>query len=662
MPPTGSSGGRERRHRIKLDNRLPRVFSISLLLAVCAAANAQTDSIAASYDIEEVEVGARYGREDAAARYGVKSGDFARLNVSDITSALRRLPGVTLRDYGGAGGMKTVSIRGTGTLHTGIALDGLVLPDGPGGGIDLQQFQLSGISSITLSATGETGIFLPARELSKASVLSIETRREEGLRAGFSAGSWGLWSPTLSFSREIKRVSVSLDGGYSQAANNYGFLIENGADTHREHRKNSGTRQGWLDGGVLWWLTDNSSLGATFRAGDNRRELPGAVHLYSNDNDERLRDKTLLLQSLYRLDISDKWRVKAALRWNTSGQAYRNGQPSGGVKSEDYLSREYYATASVLFTPLRGLSLGYSADFWHERMHTTITGRERVHRNSVLQALSAGWNVRGFFLLGQVLRSDIGKEHRLSPAIAASYRILRGRELYVRISFKDIFRMPTMNELYYYHLGTPDLRPEKTRQANLGASFRHVPGRCHGFGIETSLNAYLNSVTDKIVAIPFNMFVYRYLNVEKTAGRGFDWMIDAYYVFPGKQTLSLTVNYSLQDIETRPSDRNFPPRQIAYTPLSSGSGTLCWQNPWVNVSATFTAVSKTWTTNEHDAGTKIAGYAEWGASLWRSVRIRDGGLDVRCTVQNLLDRNYCIVARYPMPGRNFNISVTYNFL
>ena len=46
--------------------------------------------------------------------------DMLRLGVTDMADALHRLPGVTLRDYGGAGGMKTVSVRGFGARHTGV--------------------------------------------------------------------------------------------------------------------------------------------------------------------------------------------------------------------------------------------------------------------------------------------------------------------------------------------------------------------------------------------------------------------------------------------------------------------------------------------------------------------------------------------------------------
>ena len=57
--------------------------------------------------------------------------------ITDISDALRRMSGVNIRDYGGAGGMKTVSIRGLGSQHTAVVYDGVSLSDCQSGQIRL---------------------------------------------------------------------------------------------------------------------------------------------------------------------------------------------------------------------------------------------------------------------------------------------------------------------------------------------------------------------------------------------------------------------------------------------------------------------------------------------------------------------------------------------
>ncbi len=628
------------------------------------ACHGQKDSITTSYDIKGVEVRAVRGADDVSSMaplYSLDASDFSRLNISDVTSAIRRLPGVTLRDYGGAGGMKTISVRGMGSTHTGVALDGLLLSDIQSGQVDLQQFQLSEISSLSLSATGLSDIFQPARNFSKSALLSVETAAEPGMGVTLDAGSWGLVSPSVSFCHRIRRVVLSLQGGYTQADNDYPFTVENGVDTHEEKRSNSEMKQGYANLSALWLINAGTSLKTTVRWNDGDRELPGIVHLYTNENDETLRDRGILAQAQLLSMLSPKWRVRGAIRWNLTEQKYHNGIPSGGIRSERYLQREYYATASVMFTPVKPLSLSYSADWWRNGMRTTISSNPSPKRDSFLQALSARWESGRLSVFGQVLNSNISSEHHFSPSAGASYRLPLKDELYVRLMLKESFRMPTMTEMYYYHLGSQDLQPETTKQINLGLSFRHLPVRGRGLGVEISANGYINKVDDKIVAIPFNMFVWRYLNLEEVKGKGVDLMADVSWGFSLDHSLSLTANYSLQEIKNQPTNPDYSPLQIAYTPLHSGSATLGWENPWFGLSSTLLFASRTWTTNEHNTGTRIAGYGELGASVYKTIRIRRCEIDARVTVQNILDHGYCIIAHYPMPGRNWRASLGVRF-
>ena len=66
-------------------------------------------------------------------------GDMLTMGVTDMADALHRLPGITLRDYGGAGGMKTVSVRGFGAKHTGVSYDGVMISECQSGEIDLSR-------------------------------------------------------------------------------------------------------------------------------------------------------------------------------------------------------------------------------------------------------------------------------------------------------------------------------------------------------------------------------------------------------------------------------------------------------------------------------------------------------------------------------------------
>ena len=101
--------------------------------------------------------------------------EMALLGITDMADALHRLPGITLRDYGGAGGMKTVSVRGFGAKHTGVSYDGVMLSDCQSGEIDLSRYSLENVDQLSLIVGDHDDIFIPARQASMPAMLAIRT-------------------------------------------------------------------------------------------------------------------------------------------------------------------------------------------------------------------------------------------------------------------------------------------------------------------------------------------------------------------------------------------------------------------------------------------------------------------------------------------------------
>ena len=100
-------------------------------MSCCAMA--QTDTIVGRvHELEGVTVTEsqrRHTLTSTAPLHLLDRRDMLSMGITDMADALHRLPGITLRDYGGAGGMKTVSVRGFGAKHTGVSYDGVMLSD-----------------------------------------------------------------------------------------------------------------------------------------------------------------------------------------------------------------------------------------------------------------------------------------------------------------------------------------------------------------------------------------------------------------------------------------------------------------------------------------------------------------------------------------------------
>ncbi|SFG20470.1 TonB-dependent siderophore receptor [Prevotella sp. KH2C16] len=652
-----------------------RAIIFPLMMSVLGL-QAQTDSIASRvHALQGVEIVSLKNKTVAATVpvQMITEERMLNLGIMTLADALTHIAGITVRDYGGAGGMKTVSVRGIGSRHTGVIYDGIALSDCQTGEIDLSRYSLDNVSMLKMVIGEDDNIFLPARSTSSAAALVIDNLKSPTedhsahLKARLTYGSWNTVVPSLYYGQSLSdRLSLSVMGEFTHSDNDYPFKIYNVKLLTKERRQNSKMNSGHLETNLLWKITDRQTLSGKLYYYDNNRQLPGIVHLYNNKNSETLHDQNAFAQAGYYATLSDRFSLQGNLKYNWAKSDYRNGNPASGIPDGRYYQQEYYASVAALYSPKSWLAFSYAGDYFYNALTTGQTASGHPSRHSLLQTLSAKVATGRLTVVSRLLWSnyinevragETGKDgRRLSPSISLSYRLLSAEELYIRAFWKSIFRMPTFNELYYYHIGSTDLRPEKTRQLNLGVTYAKRQRR---FETSLTLDGYLNRVDDKIVAIPFNMFVWHMMNLAKVTVYGVDFTANARYSLAARHALELNGNYSWQRAENQ-SNKNseYYKNQIAYTPEHTFCATMTWHNPWANFTCAFDGMDERWTTNSHSAGTRIPGFVEMDASLWRTFPLKKYTLTARAAMMNIADKQYDLVAHYPMPGRSWRISIT----
>lgn len=628
-------------------------------------------------DVEIVEKSHSKQLSSSAPLHTLGQEEMLRLGVTDIADALHRLPGITLRDYGGAGGMKTVSVRGFGAKHTGVSYDGVTLSECQSGEIDVSRYSLDNVDNITLTVGDNDDIFIPARHAAYPALLSISTMQpptadtRPHLTAQMRIGSFGYASPFLRYQQSLSdRFALSVSGEYTYAENDYPYRLQNGGYTEHKTRTNSMMNSAHGEAGFVWRTSRNSRLDGKVYYYDNDRELPGQARYYTDISLETLHDRNFFAQLQYRAwnskTLSFRWQGK--FNWASSdyGNKYNQGSNSGA----EYWQREAYTSACLLYMPVGGLAFDYSLDYSFNNLNSNLSTDTRPYRHTVLQSLTAKYTDKRFTAMARLLLSlylNKAKDgassrdmRKLSPSLSLAYQLLEDEELYVRASYKNIFRAPTFNESYYYHYGSTDLLPESTDQYNIGVTWEHRFAK--RTDVRLTVDGYVNHVKDMIVAVPYNMFVWRTINVGKVKSHGIETTAGVSHKFGKRYALLFSGSYSWQKCENRSnSESPYYGNQIAYTPEHQGSAAVSFENPWVNLSVHGHGVSRRYTTNEHYQGTKVAGYFETGVTAYRDFNLWHGALQARLDVKNLLDKQYYIVAKYPMPGISYQFSINYKF-
>lgn len=638
----------------------------------------------AGRSLQEFEVVSERVRREVtstAPLFNLTSERMKTMGVTDISDALHRLPGINIRDYGGAGGMKTVSVRGFGTTHTGVIYDGIVLSDCQSGKIDLSRYSLDNVGSLSLIVGDNSDIFVPAKASASAASIIISSMSVPGpmdslwhVTGQMRFGSFGTYNPYFKVGKSLTpKFSFSVIGEYTHAKNDYPFTLENGKLVTRERRNNSMMNSWHGEINTRWRLTPASMLDAKVYYYDNNRQLPGPVILYNPICHEKLRDRNFFGQLTYKNLSLSKFSFQGLAKFNWDASLYHDedGKYPGGILDEDYFQREVYVSGSALYVPTDNLAFNYSADYFYNNLTTNQMEVVGPWRHSVLQSFTGkfqnSWLLATARLLWSIYDNGVKEgisskdENKLSPSLSVSVQPMRNRLFFIRASYKNIFRMPTFNETYYFRMGSTSLKPEDTDQFNLGLTWQYNSTNWLNALVLTG-DVYYNNVKDKIVALPMNMFIWTMTNMDKARAFGADVTASATFNIARGQNLVFAGNYSWQRVQPRtsPKDPDYN-KQVAYTPIHSGAASLSWENPWVDVVVHTTGASDRYGTNSNLPITRIKGYMEMGAALIRSFKIKRNTIDLRFDMTNILDTQYEIVGNYPMPGRAWKFTLTYKY-
>jgi len=658
-----------------------RFFILALLIVTSCIYNcaAQSDTVRKLQEVEVVGKRAISSTRQSTPLQIIDSESMKRLGINELHEAVKRFSGVTVKDYGGVGGLKTVSVRSLGAQHTAVSYDGVVISDAQSGQIDISRFALDNVAMISLSIGQSDDIFRTARLYASAGALEIRTQKPEfqgikayALSAKLRGGSFGLVNPALIFNKKINDTwKASLSGDYMRSDSRYPFTLINGELKTREKRINSDIATVRAEAGLYGDFGRGGSWDTKFYVFDSERGLPGSVRLYDRTSTERLWNDNSFVQSGYRNKLSNKIDIQVISKYSYSFTRYLdvNDNYAAGRQEDRNTQQEYYGSAGFLYKPWNEISLSSSVDYSHTWLTNNYINAPQPRRNNLQAVVAAQYKTDALTLTGSLLGTGIFDEvkngnrppdrKRLTPAIALSWRPSSRDALRIRTSYKNIYRIPTFTDLYYQRIGNTGLLPENAQQYNVGATWSGSMGQIFNY-LSVSVDGYYNKVENKIVALP-TLYIWRMMNMGEVEIKGADMNIAAETPLTETVKITLSGNYTYQsviDVTDRES-KNYRD-QIPYTPRHTGNGSIAVETPWANFSWLLTAVGERYALPQNIKANRIDSYVEQNISLNRTFALKGCSVRLQGEVLNIADTQYDVIQYYPMPGRSWRISVTVN--
>ena len=610
-----------------------------------------------------------------------------KLSAHSVADALRYFSGVQIKDYGGIGGLKTVNIRSLGSQHVGVFYDGIQLGNAQNGVTDLGKFSLDDMEEISLYNGQKSEIFQSAKDFASASSIYLRSKRPRftggetyHLRLRYKAASIALYNPSFRWEQKINsKLSFSLSSEYQKTEGRYKFYMKRVYSDGSFASDTTATRQ---DGDVesirletaLYGTINNGLWDIKAYSYLSERGIPGAIvnrsgNGFTFENGQRLKDKNVFLQGTILKDVTDKYKTQLKLKWAYDYTHYVDTMLSSINIQNTYIQQEIYASWINKYSILPIWDISLSADYQWNKLNADLVNFSYPIRQTTLVSVATSLNLGKLkaqasllytFVHEQVKKnSKAPDKSEYTPAVFIGYKPFDEYDFNVRAFYKRIFRMPTLNDLYYTMMGNTALKPEYTTQYNLGFTYtKDLKSKVfNSFSFQA--DAYYNTVEDKIIASPGaggsgGQFRWMMFNLGYVEIRGID-VSTSLSALVGNVNLNATAAYTYQKAQDY-SDKTeeYYGDQIPYTPWHSISALLSANYKTWGLNYSFIYTGKRYDVNQNNIPVnKVQPWYTHDISLQKEFTYKKYKIRGSVEMNNMFNQFYEVVLNYPMPGRNF---------
>lgn len=580
------------------------------------------------------------------------------INLSVI---LHYQPGIYIRDYGGLGGLKTISIRGTNSMQTLLTLEGFRLNSSQTSIFDLNKIPISIIDDIQIFKGGSSSI---SGSNSIAGVVNLQIKDfidKDKLSVNFEYGSFNeiISSTNFSLGGQLQLVG-NLD--YQHSDGNFPFYSNQFGEVKEFKRENG-------DYDRFSFFLYRSMSYKSFSAKPMvllsyiERGSPGAVlqgHIESLD--AQLDEVFMLFNIPGALSLSKTSILKTNLCFKFEKTCYYNREFSflsadNKIKFDNN-EMQFSSIYSNNFTNEFYFSIG--TEFIASELKGNMLDKEigeKVNRYNLagFANFDYHWVTSEILNLSTNLAFRADGVSKIIPNYSYSFGAsanLFNSELVIKTLFSNNFRIPSFNEMYYLNYGNSNLKPEKSYNLNIGLIFNLQ----EIFNFE--LSGFLIKTYDQIVSVPLSPLRWSAKNIAETFSRGLEFSSNLLLF---NDLLNLKFNYTLQMITDESSNSYTKGKIIVYTPQELINSTISLKTNIVNSLLGFFYSSHRFYLPENDYNSYLPSYFLINFSLYKDLQIFKNDFCLRIDFENILDRRYEIIRNYPMPGFSFKIGFGMNF-
>ncbi|NOU48495.1 MAG: TonB-dependent receptor, partial [Bacteroidales bacterium] len=479
-----------------------------------------------------------------------------------------------------------------------------------------------------------------------------------------TAGSFGTFGTyaTVDFSKKNYQFRTR----FFRKMSRNDFEYENTATLPEERMKQQNA--GYLDYGLVQEFHFSGDIGKISLISWNQwnsRNLPTIMtNLERGGNPEEFQDDQFHRQVITYLKAWSKVKLEAKSACFIENQHYYLRTTSSGVPAETVTLIDSKNKLESLFGQIKvtesllpNLVVFGRVQWNHDKVVTNNYAVTKIRKESSF-AIGAKWdinpNISSEFSVNQDMADN--KNIGLNPTFTVCYKLPTKQNLNLSAGINKNYRLPGMNDLYWYPGGNINLLPEKGLTTDLAIQW--LP-RSDKFSSEVDVNLFFSVINDWIQWRPTAYRFWEPLNIARVFARGMEFHLKT----DGKiadATISMATNY----IFTVTTDES----QVAKIENSSGKQLIYIPRHHANlfVSSAYRGFTLTYTieftgrrTTSPDGEDMFTGvlpaYVLHHCGIGKKIR----HFDVELKLNNVLNKSYQAVLWRAMPGRNAEVSLRY---
>lgn len=582
-------------------------------------------------------------------------------STSNLSDLLIKHSPVFIKTYG-PGGTSTASFRGTTASHTLVLWNGFQLNAPTLGQVDFSTIPVFLVDDVSLNWGSGTS----NNSGGLGGTVNIDNTHHFGdgflLDLKQTYGSFNTLGSFVTVGHYGKKFSFRVKAYRNSSDNDFEYNNTGVFPAQRMKQRNAD----FVDYGVMpevSFMLKNSVISASSWNQWNDRNLPPIM---TNANNKNFEEWTKDSFSRNFLSFKTYWntgnlQLKSAAF--IENQRYflevRNPETNGfvtGINSENH-ALVLHQIANLEQQLYQSWTLKTKLQWDNERVRSNNYEGQKL-RNMISAYAAVDGEPFSCAKLNLTARYDWtdGKPMGLFPTATFSYQLPFYKAVSFTLGYSHNYRNPSLNDLYWYPGGNPDLLPENGRTADLALKFGLQKG---SFKFDLRTGGYLSWVKNWIQWKPS---FYRYWvpeNVAMVFARGIENHVDASFV-EGDWKISLSGNYVFT-VTTDESEaaqmQGVKGKQLIYIPRHHGNMFIDTRWKTWSLSYTLEATGSRSTSYADEETYPLRAYCLHHIAIGK--QIKKFRVELRCN--NLTDKEYQNVIWRAMPGRSFEVMVNYKY-